>query len=250
MACYCDIGPAKRLDADAAWDELSAVSSPVFRFSTDISWTRCKCSCNPFVDPPTVFNRVLHNLHLADCPHFSRKKCQIPSFLYYIILHTAPLYCIRPTVYTIYLRPTYSLTLYYRLTIANYDGRHWQAHMALYSGLSEHPDAITSHAQDMDMPCMLSAQSPALLAAAASSAVSSRQTLLQVAAISRSLYHWRLFTSWLVVTAVPVCPGIWTFSFLGIREWKSPGIPGTRETGTREWIPYLEITFVKIYKRW
>jgi len=27
------------------------------------------------------------------------------------------------------------------------------------------------------------------------------------------------------------------FSFPGIWEWKSPGIPGARETGAREWIP-------------
>jgi len=70
---------------------------------------------------------------------------------------------------------------------ANYDGR--QARMAVYSGLSKRHDAITPFAQDMDMPCMLSGQSPALLAAAASSAVISRLMLLRVAAINRLLYH-------------------------------------------------------------
>ena len=69
---------------------------------------------------------------------------------------------------------------------ANYDGK--QAHVALYSSLSKNSDAIIPCAQDMDMPCMLSAQSPALLAAAASSAIISRLTLLRVADISRSLY--------------------------------------------------------------
>jgi len=66
---------------------------------------------------------------------------------------------------------------------ANYDGK--QAHM---TSLSKNSDAIIPCAQDMDMPCMLSAQSPALLAAAASSAIISRLTLLRVADISRSLY--------------------------------------------------------------
>jgi len=55
-----------------------------------------------------------------------------------------------------------------------------------HSGLLKHRDAITPRTQDMDM---LFAQSPALLAAAASSAVISRPMLLRVAAINRSLYH-------------------------------------------------------------
>jgi len=42
------------------------------------------------------------------------------------------------------------------------------------------------------------------------------------------LHQQRLF-------AVPDFPGIEPFSFPGNREWKSPGIPGARETGAREW---------------
>jgi len=114
-----------------------------------------------------------------------------------------------------------------------------QARMTLYCGLTKHRDAIRLlHAPRIwtSCACCLSLPSrPHCLLLQGGSAVISRPMLLRVAdqQIAVSLTG-RLFTSWLVVTAIPVHPGIWMFSFPGIQKWKSPGILGAREMGAQE----------------
>jgi len=68
--------------SDEQLSSVSAVTSTVFRLRSDISCTLRRWLCRPLVDPPIVFNTVLHTLHFADCPFFPRRKCcQIPSDL-------------------------------------------------------------------------------------------------------------------------------------------------------------------------
>ena len=117
-----------------------------------------------------------------------------------------------------------------------------QARMTLYSGLSKHRDAITPRAQNMDMPCMLSAQLPALLAAAASSAVISRPTLLRVTAISRSLYRWpaaHLVHGW--YSHLPWNLDVFIPGNTGVKKGGNPGRPENGSPGMN----FLSKTFAR-----